>query len=58
MQVRALYDYEASLDDPNELSFKNGDIFDVIDGSGKCWEVEAAGGWIGTIPPTSYTAIP
>ena len=56
MQVRALYDYEASLDDPNQLSFKNGDIFDVIDGcAGK---LKQRVGRLGSYPPTSYTAIP
>ena len=50
MQARALYDYQASLDNPNELSFKKEDIFDVIHSSGKCWEVEVADGSTGMVP--------
>lgn len=38
-RARALYAYQASADDPNELSFGKGEILDVIDQSGKwvCW---------------------
>jgi hypothetical protein len=50
MQAQALYDYQASPDDPNELSFKKGDIFDITDSSGKWWEVEAADGSTGIVP--------
>ncbi|EDR06234.1 uncharacterized protein LACBIDRAFT_329072 [Laccaria bicolor S238N-H82] len=49
-QAQALYAYKASPDDPNELSFKKGDIFDIIDSSGKWWEVEAADGSTGIVP--------
>jgi len=50
MLARALYDYQASPDDPNELSFKKGDIFDIIDSSAKWWEVEAMDGSTGIVP--------
>ena len=49
MQARTLYNYQASLDDPNELSFKKGDILDIIDGSGQWWKVQAADGSTGII---------
>ena len=49
-QAQALYNYQASPDDANELSFKKGDIFDIKDSSGKWWEVEAADGSTGIIP--------
>lgn len=56
MQARAVYDYQASLDDPDELSFRKGDLFDIIDALGKWqWEVEAADhGRLGSQPPTPY----
>ena len=62
MQARAVYDYQASLDDPYELSFKKGDLFDIIDTSRKWqWEVEAADhGRLGSMTSTmdSYSDRP
>ncbi|KIJ93182.1 hypothetical protein K443DRAFT_684745 [Laccaria amethystina LaAM-08-1] len=49
MQARALHDYQASPNDPNELSFKKGDIFDIMDSSGRWWEVEAVDGSTGIL---------
>jgi SHO1 osmosensor len=47
---RALYDYIANPADPNELSFKKGDIFDITDRSLGTWrDVEAADGSTGII---------
>jgi hypothetical protein len=34
----------ASPKDPNELSFGRGEIFEIIDKSGKWWEAEMADG--------------
>ena len=56
MQARALYDYVANPADSSELSFKKGDIFDIIDDSGKWWEAEAADGSTGIVP-SSYLII-
>ncbi|EDR06235.1 uncharacterized protein LACBIDRAFT_329073 [Laccaria bicolor S238N-H82] len=50
MQARALYDYQASPDDPHELSFKKGDIFDIINGEGKWWQAKTTLGSFGIVP--------
>ena len=34
-RARALYAYQASADDPNEISFAKGEMLDVLDQSGK-----------------------
>lgn len=39
-KARALYSYNASPDDPNEISFTKGEVIDVTDSSGK-WSVAA-----------------
>ncbi|KAJ3119713.1 Cytoplasmic protein nck2 [Nowakowskiella sp. JEL0407] len=33
----AEYDYSATAEDPNELSFKKGDVFEILDDSTKWW---------------------
>jgi SHO1 osmosensor len=44
---RAMYAYSASPDDPNEVSFAKGDMLDVIDGTGKWFQVRAPNGQTG-----------
>jgi len=47
---RAMYAYSASPDDPNEVSFAKGDMLDVIDGTGKWFQVRAPNGQTGVGP--------
>lgn len=49
-QARALYDYVASPDDSPELSFKKGEIFDILDSSADWWSVKKADGSTGIVP--------
>ncbi|PVV04913.1 hypothetical protein BB560_000566 [Smittium megazygosporum] len=46
----ALYSYEASEDDPTEMSFVKGEILDILDNSGKWWQARRADGAIGIVP--------
>ncbi|QPG77199.1 hypothetical protein FOA43_004606 [Brettanomyces nanus] len=48
--VRALYDYNASPDDINEMSFKNGEVFKVKDTTGNWWQGKNTNGDIGMCP--------
>ncbi|EDR06351.1 uncharacterized protein LACBIDRAFT_300507 [Laccaria bicolor S238N-H82] len=49
-RARARFDYVASPDDPSELSFKRGEIFDVLDSSAKWWIVKKADASTGIVP--------
>jgi len=42
-----MYAYNASPDDPNEVSFGKGDILDVIDNTGKWFQVRTPTGHTG-----------
>lgn len=48
--VRALYDYIASPDDVNELSFAKGEIFRVKNTNGNWWQAKNKHGEIGMCP--------
>ncbi|KAG6906916.1 hypothetical protein DXG01_011375 [Tephrocybe rancida] len=52
-RAEALYRYDAQDTDPNELSFKKGEILEISDRSGKWWEAKKADGTIG-IAPSNY----
>jgi len=49
----ALFDYNASDTDPHEVSFAKGEVLEVIDRSGKWWEVIRTDGARG-IAPSNY----
>lgn len=39
-QCKALYDYKANAEDPNEIGFKKGEVMTILDDSGKWWSVQ------------------
>lgn len=54
MKATALYAYVANSEDPNEISFEKGQLFDVVDNKGKWWQVQnPVTGQLG-IAPSNY----
>lgn len=45
---RALFSYNASPDDPNEISFNKGEILQVMDNGGKWWSCRTPAGTVGS----------
>lgn len=43
-KARALYAYQASQDDPTEISFAKGEVLDIVDNSGKWWQARKQNG--------------
>jgi len=52
-RAKAMYAYSASPDDPNEVSFAKGDILEVVDNTGKWYQVRTPSGQTG-IAPSNY----
>ncbi|PVU85312.1 hypothetical protein BB559_002331 [Furculomyces boomerangus] len=50
----ALYSYEASEDDPTEMSFVKGEVLDILDCNGKWWQARRADGAIGIVPSNYF----
>ncbi|KAF8626884.1 hypothetical protein AX15_004644 [Amanita polypyramis BW_CC] len=49
-KAEALFNYKGSDTDPHELTFVKGDIFEIIDQSGKWWEAVNKEGRVGIVP--------
>ncbi|KAI9505222.1 Transmembrane osmosensor [Coemansia spiralis] len=56
-KARALYAYESNPDDPNEVSIVKDEIMQVIDDSGKWWQVKKDDGTVGIAPSNYLTRI-
>ncbi|OCF58360.1 SHO1 osmosensor [Kwoniella mangroviensis CBS 10435] len=55
-RAKAMYAYSASPDDPNEVSFAKGDILEVLDNTGKWFQVRTPTGATG-IAPSNYLTL-
>ncbi|WVW79691.1 hypothetical protein I302_101661 [Kwoniella bestiolae CBS 10118] len=55
-RAKAMYAYSASADDPNEVSFAKGDILEVLDNTGKWFQVRTPTGATG-IAPSNYLTL-
>ena len=56
-RARALYNYDANKEDPNEMSFSKGDIIEIADNKGKWWQgrLKKTDGTVVTgIAPSNY----
>ncbi|KAI8362703.1 hypothetical protein EDC96DRAFT_444861, partial [Choanephora cucurbitarum] len=54
--VSAIHNYNASKDDPNELSFSKGELLYIHEKRGSWWQAKKANGMIGMIP-SNYVSI-
>ncbi|CCL98093.1 uncharacterized protein FIBRA_00087 [Fibroporia radiculosa] len=49
-KARALYSYNASPEDVNEISFQKNDVLEILDKTGKWWQAKKADGSVGIVP--------
>ncbi|RPA74554.1 hypothetical protein BJ508DRAFT_201180, partial [Ascobolus immersus RN42] len=55
--ARAIYDYDASPDDPNELSFEKGDMLEIWDDTARWWEATMISDGETGIVPSNYVIL-
>lgn len=53
----ALYPYTADQSDPKEISFVKGDVFEILDNSGKWWQARRDGSEEVRIVPSNYMKV-
>ncbi|ORX94566.1 hypothetical protein K493DRAFT_352383 [Basidiobolus meristosporus CBS 931.73] len=53
-RAQALYPYQANHSDPQELSFNEGEVIDVVQPEGKWWQGRKADGTVGVIPSNFF----
>ncbi|KAI8143079.1 SH3 domain-containing protein [Fennellomyces sp. T-0311] len=53
-RVEALHDYVASTDDPSELSFRKGEVLEIVERKGNWWQARKADGSVGIIPSNYF----
>ncbi|KAI8335725.1 hypothetical protein BC941DRAFT_429172 [Chlamydoabsidia padenii] len=55
-QATALHNYQASPDDPNELSFEKNEVLDILDRKGNWWQARKADGSTGIVPSNYFNS--
>ncbi|KAG4095139.1 hypothetical protein H8356DRAFT_1689252 [Neocallimastix lanati (nom. inval.)] len=57
LRAEALFDYTANKEDPNEISFTQGEVMDIIDNNGRWWQARKADGTMGIVPSNFFKVI-
>ncbi|OUM68174.1 hypothetical protein PIROE2DRAFT_4175, partial [Piromyces sp. E2] len=57
LRAEALFDYSANKEDPNEISFSQGEVMEIIDNNGRWWQARKADGTMGIVPSNFFKVI-
>ncbi|ORX35842.1 hypothetical protein BCR32DRAFT_288623 [Anaeromyces robustus] len=57
LRAEALFDYTANKEDPNEISFSQGEVMDILDNNGRWWQARKADGTMGIVPSNFFKVI-
>jgi uncharacterized membrane protein len=57
LRAEALFDYSANKEDPNEISFCQGEVMDIIDNNGRWWQARKADGTMGIVPSNFFKVV-